>query len=411
MIRIEIRPSLLFISLSMSLAMPSMGQPSNGDVAVTHGTINIVLGDKNGLVVLTDSMQTVGDRPDPVHPTQKLFQLDDRTICAIAGYLSLDIPGAESIPAASRQIAANYIQMNLANPYMKETPLRLKLDKLIFLFDLHVNGKAEILRSLKPPFPLDKLRSTITIAGYDSDDVLKVEQVSLIPARTQGEIRYRIENFKEEVVKGDLVYFSAGIPARANEIYANPDVPGNQAIEKYAQLKSQGMAGDLSLADLERLAESLKAETQKLFPGVGGDSQVALFHGLTFTKGAITLKQAKFEELPPDRSMSVVKDGGNICAIRFVTSGYTLFVRDTFESVGNRHCSQPLDGNFFSQNFLEDLQVTYRGVEPFFFDDSNVLVRTDLIFQGKVNLQSPEIQRLLELPWTRVFDSDGNQIK
>src|SRR5882724_6913774 len=70
------------------------------DSSVVHGTINIALGNENGLVVLTDSMVSVGGVPRPDMPSQKLFKLDDRTICAIAGFASA---AATSPPAVSPQ--------------------------------------------------------------------------------------------------------------------------------------------------------------------------------------------------------------------------------------------------------------------------------------------------------------------
>src|SRR5438046_649804 len=58
---------------------------------VNHGTVNIVLGNANGIVILTDSMITAGDRQLP-DPAQKLFRLDDHRVCAIAGFVSAGWP-------------------------------------------------------------------------------------------------------------------------------------------------------------------------------------------------------------------------------------------------------------------------------------------------------------------------------
>jgi hypothetical protein len=46
-------------------------------------TINVALGNENGMVVLTDSMLTAGARQRP-DPGQKLFKSDDRTACSLA---------------------------------------------------------------------------------------------------------------------------------------------------------------------------------------------------------------------------------------------------------------------------------------------------------------------------------------
>jgi hypothetical protein len=64
--------------------------------SVLTGTVNIVLANSNGIVVLTDSNQTVisdtGELFTSPLPGQKLFRLDDRTVCTIAGFGSQSHP-------------------------------------------------------------------------------------------------------------------------------------------------------------------------------------------------------------------------------------------------------------------------------------------------------------------------------
>ena len=64
---------------------------------VLTGTVNIVLANANGIVALTDSNQTgkspsTGEPFTSPLPGQKLFRLDDRTVCTIAGFGSLPFP-------------------------------------------------------------------------------------------------------------------------------------------------------------------------------------------------------------------------------------------------------------------------------------------------------------------------------
>lgn len=71
---------------------------------ITHGTVNVYLANKNGLVVVTDSKLS-GDPRVPFG--QKLFKIDDHTICTIAGWFSdsgptigPDMAGNPSNPAS-----------------------------------------------------------------------------------------------------------------------------------------------------------------------------------------------------------------------------------------------------------------------------------------------------------------------
>lgn len=68
----------------------------------SHGTINILLANGNGMVLLTDSRTSNHGRLVSDN-SPKLFQLDDKTVCSIAGFyfdpgptfeLNLQIPGS-----------------------------------------------------------------------------------------------------------------------------------------------------------------------------------------------------------------------------------------------------------------------------------------------------------------------------
>src|ERR1700730_9960007 len=75
--------------LLLPLVVVAGGNPTDDGIA--HGTINIALGNKNGLVVLTDSMVPRKYPPGPrqlPNPGQKLFKLDDRTVRSVAGFAS-----------------------------------------------------------------------------------------------------------------------------------------------------------------------------------------------------------------------------------------------------------------------------------------------------------------------------------
>jgi hypothetical protein len=61
----------------------------------SHGTINILLANQNGLVAVTDSMlSTPDDHHYPGH--QKLFRIDDKTIATMAGSYSKPGMGGRS---------------------------------------------------------------------------------------------------------------------------------------------------------------------------------------------------------------------------------------------------------------------------------------------------------------------------
>ena len=73
------------------LNMPGSAQP--GSPRQQHGTVNIVLANPQGMVVVTDSLlSSTNSLPGR---GQKLFQIDSRTICTIAGWYSSSGPSID----------------------------------------------------------------------------------------------------------------------------------------------------------------------------------------------------------------------------------------------------------------------------------------------------------------------------
>src|ERR1035437_9664398 len=97
--RVKVRAAISMTVLAATLSMvghtqtsvrPQEGTPAKVEhlggtsakarIGPTHGTVNVFLANKNGLVVVTDSL--LGNGIIPVGFGQKLFQVDDHTICS-----------------------------------------------------------------------------------------------------------------------------------------------------------------------------------------------------------------------------------------------------------------------------------------------------------------------------------------
>jgi hypothetical protein len=77
-----LRGSVLLLLLS---APNLVGAQQQAAASSLHGTVNIVLANADGIVVLTDSMLTDENRHQLPRPGQKLFVLDNKSVCTIAG--------------------------------------------------------------------------------------------------------------------------------------------------------------------------------------------------------------------------------------------------------------------------------------------------------------------------------------
>jgi 20S proteasome alpha/beta subunit len=71
----------MLVCCGLFLAASACRAQGDGQAGVLEGTLNIVLGNSNGIVVGTDSRQTQYRNG----LAKKLFRIDDYSVCSIAG--------------------------------------------------------------------------------------------------------------------------------------------------------------------------------------------------------------------------------------------------------------------------------------------------------------------------------------
>jgi len=158
----------------------------------THGTINILLANKNGLVLLTDSRLSNATQ-QPVDDGQKLFVLDDHTICSIAGFYSDSgpyignrypvatfVPGIVGLFLKEKEPAKSSQGVNVG-----EVTSKLNRLAAIYKFALErVETLNQINGMTQRPSSVN-----LTVAGYQGSELL-VEGLSLIPSRSGDKWSY-----------------------------------------------------------------------------------------------------------------------------------------------------------------------------------------------------------------------------
>jgi hypothetical protein len=150
----------------------------------THGTINIVLANQNGAIVETDSRLSY--KGVPKGEGQKLFQLDDHTVCAIAGFYTAPLPqflGYSPTPATIPTMVDEYLKERRGQ---LGDSLAEKMDSLveIFSFDLNFVTNALPLMGVSDFAP-----SYITLVGFEKGRV-GILQVELLRERRGPYILY-----------------------------------------------------------------------------------------------------------------------------------------------------------------------------------------------------------------------------
>jgi hypothetical protein len=359
---------------------------------VTHGTINIVFGNRNGIVVLTDSMVSRGE-VQLKDPGEKLFQLDDRSVCAVAGVLTGPAPqGMPDLFMTTATVIRDYaVELKSKPPqtiFEKVTSLAFILDIQLFAIST-LQGAAGLWGSRA---------SHITVAGFDPGGRARVGQVKLRMVRHGYSFRSEVEERSIIDVGKPLVWKLAGIDNYAEALLRNPELgQGDPTLEVFSKSMRENQGRSMTLFDLKALASRLTDITEERCKKVGGQHQVAELRD----SQVFLATQPIFPTLPKAlRDFSICVDvripGTDPAPVPPISEGALvlpkgialLFVRTTFV-----HVFRPLDGNyFFDCSFEDNCHLRYDG-GPFFFE-SNRVKKASLIIGPTVDPDDPAVQML-----------------
>jgi hypothetical protein len=292
---------------------------SDGPTPVLTGTVNIVLANANGIVVITDSNQTwYSSTREPFNdprPGQKLFRIDDRTVCTIAGFGSASLDRFPEITSSAAGVVDNYVeQLRLKGGTHS---FHEKLTSLRFMFDHLLYGIVNLQQ-------LDLAHAgdygfELILAGYDTDGTAKIGRFKLSTHLWNGVFSPMVEELKEETVGRELMYETAGLGSGAVEyVLSHPRrIKGEPEVARYAASKASQHGNSLTVAEMEALAKSLarlsaefNSETYptsyflfRAYWPIGGDNQVAILE-----KGSVrNLEQPRFQERKKQTSFSILE--------------------------------------------------------------------------------------------------------
>lgn len=205
-----------------------------------HGTINVVLANGNGIVALTDSMATEVDsnghsRQSP-RPSQKLFVLDDSTVCTIAGFASQDFRPYSGVTTDIESIIYSFAQQLQHKPTV---PLVDKLHALESMISVHLELLAAttniVLGHSSPPTGIYTFE--LIMGGYDPDGDARIGTFSLkaSPGTSRNDVKlYRVElqSMTVEDIRTTLRYFIKGQSSVALPILDSM-VPSHLSVPSY----------------------------------------------------------------------------------------------------------------------------------------------------------------------------------
>ena len=271
---------------------------NRGPNPLLTGTVNIVLANANGIVVLTDSNQTgklpsTGEPFTSPLPGQKLFRLDERTVCTIAGFGAKPLPGFPEFTSSAAGVLDTYVEQ--LQSHGGTHSFREKFTTLEFLFELQLTGIGNLQH-------LDKeqagdYRFELILAGYDTDGTAKIGKFAFDTSlSTDGVFRPVLKQLREETVGRKLSYEKAGIggPAVENILEYPAQLAEEPEIGMYAKAKAADHGSSLTTAEMLALAKSLarhSALVNSVYVSgfrkvwlVGGQNQIAILEKRSIQK-------------------------------------------------------------------------------------------------------------------------------
>ena len=373
--------------------------PPSEKGTVVHGTINVLLGNGNGLVVLTDSMLTRRNPDGTVQqlgtPGKKLFRLNERVVCTIAGFISADvwIPEVEHTIASIVQSYANELETTASKATVSEMG-----EDLTFLIENQLSLVASEMNI--PGFLEDKPLIEVTLAGYDPNGAASIQWYDL--QLTQGGPYYDVTVIRRgnEAVKRDFVAKTRGITDVADAILNHPDQYGQDpAVARYAASRSTRAV--LTIPELRALALALADRTADRYREVGGDHQVAVFENGRITAIEQRLFPAEAVRTTP---FEIHWQEQHFCGwftpqgdpIHAQPPRTLLFVDNIVEG-----CIIILDGGYFAANTFGNCLVVYKGGKTRFVPNNFTGSSTLLISKG-VDLRSSAVKQLMIMPWGKI---------
>jgi len=350
--------------------------------AQTHGTINILLANKNGIVLVTDSRATASDNRH-FDNAAKLFQIDDNTICSIADF------GTDPGPYKELKLEVTGVvrdfRYNLA-----QSPEPLSFEKKLQILAFEIFDQFQRLKdeyNFSDKVLKSKLSSQVLMAGYDLDGSAKIAKLEII---VNGDKTFGASYSPHiEQVTNTLLFLTAGLDNSVQARLKYPDqFPKETALQVYALAKKRDGAANMTLEELEELAEYLEKDSATTHEVIGGPIQKAVLHNgqteLTVPPHlAVGAKPNKF-----------VFTGGVFVSnsVLPAVSSYTM----VYMKYGCKNSGVKLDHSLFYSGTLDHCYFYFNGGD-FYRDPKVVIVSGYLVLGPDVTADDYRVKRAQEL--------------
>ena len=389
------------IFLIAALTITCAGSESQSrEGPVVRGTINVVLANQNGIVAVTDSRQSYHASPSgPLQPwpepAQKLFQLDDHTICTIAGFGSAPAVAFPKFQSSSIGV------LKVFRTEMEQAGASLTFDEKLHGIASAFKLQLQVIANLRKTNIPDDYHFQLIMAGYDVDGALKVGTIDLqMTLDPDGLVGLQDVDVWSDSVGNKFEHLVTGHPAAvANAILERPaDNDPDSIIRAYGEAKSRDGGASLTIQQLRDLASVLAHRAAVGDITVGGPDQIAVLAGGKIQNLVQPTLPTPDPPSVPYAVMFANKDMNGIELFNFHQPLILIKCEVTNKT------SYSLDNKYFYKSTISNSRVTYDG-GPVGLDDSDQISNSYLIL-GPNSRNSFATVLLLrsKFSWKRVID-------
>jgi hypothetical protein len=368
---------------SQPLAFPDASSP-------THGTINLLLANRNGAVLVTDSRISEGFKPTNDH-ARKLFRLDDKTVCSIANFFY--DPG----PPLNRTRPNNFTALfrsvdGLVTSFSEGLPIKLTVEEKADALAQYIGFELVMLETEKRAssnYPGPTASQQLIVVGYEADGSLTAVKrvVSVEPDDPKhpliGPVHSHLDQPDTKYIRDSFVSMTAGADLFAQEHLQKPEnFADDNQMDVYRRAHQMHTESQLTLQELEALAAHLKEVSETGVaamgaPVIGGDIQKAIL-----VDGKVNLPDPKepFLAFPKYQQPTYLihVTASNVADINGGLANTTTVIINT---VCNAASGVMLDGSVILGGKYDNCNLYFDG-RAFYFDPKNVSMKSATLVIG-----------------------------
>lgn len=384
--------SSMIIAAQMSAAMAQKNEPQPQRPPETlGGTIDVVIGNGNGLAAVTDSRLSDGHGHVSDHG-EKMILMDDHTLCVLAGWYSnpgptLDdktFPAYSAVPGIIRSFA------HRESSASKASPVENRIAALARDVAFTLNAVQQIAQWAGNKTRAEPSELTLATSVGDHIEVARMD-ISPVP-EVDGGFGFVPTLRRKFEVKDVVEYEVAGIEDVGRPLLGGTDTRvDDPTLLKFRQAVTKDGGRSLSLEDMIETARETEILTSKRFGNVvGGPIEIG-----TIEHGKAKIEQENLMLTPQDRRASalfsimeqVTVSGGGMNLE--MGDGIVLFTDSQMRS-----CNQKIDGMLLYNNLFLGCALTYDGSPKTIFDASNKVPGSVLVLTKREYLETPLVVQI-----------------